>query len=80
MKSHLSQNYCKSNELIKNIKHSVCEVALNYEQKMREFSSLNEEEKTYQLPDSSFIQITADIKYTSTESIFRHKFLKLGLN
>lgn len=48
-----NSNIFITNEIIKNIKHSLCYVANDYEQQMREFDSLQEQEKSFQLPDGN---------------------------
>ena len=57
--------------MIKNIKHSLCEVSLDYDRSMKEFDRLSEEEKNFQLPDGNYLAIDANIKFSAYEGFFQ---------
>jgi len=71
----LEANRIDTWEIIKDMKEKVLSVALNYESTMNGPDPMSEEDRSYELPDGSIIQIDHRARYPCTEILFDPKLL-----
>ena len=68
-------------EYVRDMKEQMCAVALNYEQALHQRDPLNEEQRSYELPDDKgIIQVGHPKRFRSTEIIFNPRLIGSEVN
>lgn len=68
--SRLGKNEGERAEVVKSIKERLCETSLNYHYDLHSRGALDTEEKSYELPDGSILEIDKTVKYKPAEIMF----------
>ncbi|KRX02013.1 hypothetical protein PPERSA_07658 [Pseudocohnilembus persalinus] len=73
--NHLSQilkkqGYELPNDIINDIKEKKCMIAKNYQLEVNNSNTFDTEEKMYELPDGSLLEIDQEARYSSAEILF----------
>ena len=66
----------KMRNIAKIMKEKMCRVALNYAEEIGEEDKLNKEERSFELPDGSIVEVSKECRFDSTEILF--DFNRLG--
>ena len=62
------------------MKDQMCSVALNYEHALHSRDPLNEEQRSYELPDDTIITVDHHKRFSATEILFNPRLIGSEVN